>query len=95
LQRAHGIQNFWLNWASSDPTSSSWDWTRDANQRNMMQLAKAHGVNIFQLFSNSPPWWMCGNSTTTGSATGGDNLQSWNYDSFAVYMATVAQYAKK
>jgi galactan endo-1,6-beta-galactosidase len=88
------IQNYWLNWSSTDPTSSSWDWTRDANQRNMMQLAKARGANIFQMFSDTPPWWMCYNSSTAGSNGGGDNLQSWNYDNFAIYLATVAQYAK-
>ena len=87
------IQNYWLDWGSADPTSSSWDWTRDANQRNMMELAKERGVDIFQMFSNSPPWWMCYNSSTAGSNGGGDNLQSWNYDQFALYLATVARYA--
>jgi len=87
------IQNYWLDWGSSNPSSSSWDWTRDANQRSMMQLAKARGANIFQLFSNTPPWWMCYNSSTAGSSGGGDNLQSWNYDQYAIYLATVAKYA--
>lgn len=86
------IQNYWLDWGSSDPSSSSWDWTRDANQRNMLQMAKARGANIFELFSNSPPWWMCYNSSTAGGANGGDNLQSWNYNQFAAYMATVARH---
>jgi len=89
------IQTYWLDWASSTPTSSSWNWFADSNQRNMMWKARDRGANIFELFSNSPPWWMCYNSSTTGSNTGsGDNLQSWNYQSFAVYMATVAKYSK-
>ena len=87
------IQNYWLDWGSSNPSSSSWNWTRDANQRSMMALAKARGVNIFELFSNSPPWWMDDNSSTAGGANGGDNLESWNDNSFAVYLATVARYA--
>lgn len=88
------ISTFWLDWNSSDPSSSSWNWANDSNQRAMMGKALARGANIFELFSNSPPWWMCYNSSTTGSNTGsGDNLQSWNYDQFAVYLATVAKYA--
>ncbi|BDI32354.1 hypothetical protein CCAX7_44050 [Capsulimonas corticalis] len=88
------IPTYWLDWASSSPTSSSWNWTVDSNQRNMMWKARDRGVNVFELFSNSPPWWMCINSSTTGSNSGsGDNLQSWNYQSFAVYMATVAKYS--
>ena len=87
------IQNYWLDWSSADPASSSWDWTRDANQRSMMQLAKARGANVFQMFSDSPPWWMCSNHSTAGGNNGGDNLQSWNYDQYAIYLATVARYA--
>ena len=26
------VDAFWLDWSSHDPSSSSWDWTRDANQ---------------------------------------------------------------
>lgn len=26
------IQAFWVDWASDNPASPSWDWTRDANQ---------------------------------------------------------------
>lgn len=89
------IENYWLDWDSAAPASKSWDWTRDANQRNMMELAKERGADIFQLFSNSPPWWMCYNLSTAGSNGGGDNLQSWNYDQFAVYLASVAQHAKE
>ncbi len=50
---------FWLDWASSDPTSASWDWTVDANQRAMLQKAWARGATKLELFSNSPVWWMC------------------------------------
>ena len=87
------MQTYWLDWASSSPASASWDWRADPNQRNMMWKARDRGANIFELFSNSPPWWMCRNASTAGSDTGGDNLQPWNYRSFAVYMATVAKYS--
>ncbi len=88
------IPGYWLDWFSSDPASSSWDWTVDANQRSMLLKAKARGANLFELFSNSPMWWMCYNHNPSGANSGGsDNLQSWNYDQHAVYLATVAKYA--
>ena len=89
------IYGYWLNWFSSDPASASWDWTGDAKQRAMLQKAKVRGANLFELFSDSPMWWMCYNSNPSGADNGAnDNLQSWNYQQHAVYLATVAQYAK-
>jgi galactan endo-1,6-beta-galactosidase len=87
------IEGFWLNWDSTDPNSSSWKWDVDKKQREMMQKAKARGANKFELFSNSPMWWMLINHNPSGADNGGDNLQSWNYDKFAIYLATVAKYA--
>lgn len=87
------IQGFWLNWFSADPASSSWNWTVDAPQRAMLAKARDRGANLLELFSNSPLWWMCINHNPSGAATGGDNLQSWNYQQHAVYLATVAKYA--
>lgn len=49
---------YWINWASESPTSSSWNWSTDANQRSMLEKAAARGANKFELFSNSPVWWM-------------------------------------
>jgi galactan endo-1,6-beta-galactosidase len=88
------IQGFWLNSDSDDPASSSFDWTADANQRAMLLKARERGANLFEAFSNSPMWWMCSNHSTAGSANGGDNLQSWNYDQFARYLAIVAGHAR-
>ena len=85
------LQSFWLNWFSQDPTSASWDWSRDANQRAILAMAVARGVNRVELFSNAPPWWMDYNHSTAGSDGGGDNLQSWNHEAFAIYLATVAK----
>ncbi|KAL3473033.1 glycoside hydrolase superfamily [Aspergillus californicus] len=88
------MESFWVDWYNATPSSSSWSWSVDANQRNMLALAKARGADIFELFSNSPPWWMCLNHNPAGSDDGSsDNLQSWNYNQFAVYLATVAEYA--
>jgi galactan endo-1,6-beta-galactosidase len=88
------MDGFWLDWASSDPTSSSWNWTVDANQRAMMAKAKSRGANYFELFSNSPMWWMCINHNPAGGPNGVENLQSWNIANHAVYLATIAKYAK-
>ena len=56
--------------------TATFDWSRDAAQRRMLQEAKNRGANIFEAFSNSPPYWM----TKTGSSSGGtsphqDNLR--------------------
>ncbi len=88
------MPGYWLDWFSSDPGSASWDWTADANQRAMLLKAQARGANLFELFSNSPLWWMCYNHNPSGADNGSnDNLQWWNYQSHAAYLATIAHYA--
>lgn len=87
------IDGYWLNWFSSDPNSDSWNWYVDAPQRNMMWKARDRGVNLFELFSNSPMWWMLNNHNPTGDPNGGNNLQPWNQQNHAVYLATIAKYA--
>ena len=85
------MPGFWLDWNNSDPNSASWQWTADANQRAMLLLARARGANWLELFSNSPMWWMCYNHNPSGADNGGsDNLQNWNYDAHAVYLANIA-----
>lgn len=48
------VDAYWTNWNSSDPSSASWSWSVDSNQRTMMGKARDRGVNHFELFSNSP-----------------------------------------
>ncbi|OXU15279.1 RICIN domain-containing protein [Sedimentisphaera salicampi] len=87
------MEGFWIDWLSSDPYSASWDWSVDDRQRQMLQKAKARGANRFELFSNSPMWWMCKNNNPSGSESGSeDNLAQDRFDDHAVYMATVAKY---
>ena len=89
------IEGFWRDWYSTDPTSASWRWSADATQRAMLLKARDRGANLFELFSNSPLWWMCDNFNPSGSSSGTtDNLQAWNHDEHAIYLATVAKYAK-
>ena len=73
-------------------TPNTWNWNVDANQRQMLQNAKADGANYFEMFSNSPMWWMCNNYNPAGAAGGGDNLNMSYANSFANYIATAAQY---
>ncbi|WP_203655015.1 glycoside hydrolase [Actinocatenispora rupis] len=89
------IEGYWLDWYSADPSSASWNWYADSAQRNLLWKARDRGATHFELFSNSPMWWMCYNHNPSGSADGvSDNLQSWNYDQHAVYLATIAKYAR-
>jgi galactan endo-1,6-beta-galactosidase len=91
-KQAHGFQ---LDWTSNDVNSSSWDFTTDTNQVAMMRAAKARGANHFEFFSNSPMWWMLNNHNPSGSNDGSsDNLQSWNYQNHARYMAQVAAWSR-
>ena len=88
------MDGHWTDWASNSSTSSSWKWGVDSNQRKMLSNARAAGADTFELFSNSPMWWMCSNHNPSGSDDGSsDNLQSWNYDQHAYYLATIAKYA--
>ena len=93
ISDARQIDAYWLDWTSSDPASTSWNWYADSNQRNMMWRARDRGVTGFELFSNSPVWWMCDNHNPSGAADGSENLQSWNHRQHAVYLATIARYA--
>ena len=84
---------YWTNWASANPNSSSWSWTQDNYQRAALLGAQARGANIFEMFANSPVWWMLYNYDPAGNTNGAaNNLQSWNYDQDTIYLATVARY---
>eukprot|EP01117_Protostelium_nocturnum_P014116 TRINITY_DN5330_c0_g1_i1.p1 TRINITY_DN5330_c0_g1~~TRINITY_DN5330_c0_g1_i1.p1 ORF type:complete len:499 (-),score=132.28 TRINITY_DN5330_c0_g1_i1:30-1484(-) len=89
------IDSYWLDWASQDPNSGSWNWTVDEPQRVAMLNAKKRGANYFELFSNSPPWWMLQNLNPSGASNGGNNLSPSHYRDHAIYMATIAKEAIK
>lgn len=88
------IEGHWVDWYSEDPTSNSWNWDVDANQRSMLLKAKARGANRFELFSNSPMWWMTRNQNPSGYRRNKENIQPWNIPRHALYMATIAKWAK-
>lgn len=94
MMASRQIEGYWTDWNSSDPSSASWKWSADANQRAMLSKAKSRGASKFELFSNSPMWWACKNHNPSGADDGSDNLQTWNVNNHAVYLATIAKYAK-
>jgi galactan endo-1,6-beta-galactosidase len=83
------IDGFWINWFDRSPGSSSWDWSRDANQRSVLQAACKRGVTRVEFFSNAPMWWMMDSRSSDGG-----RLQPCNESRFAYYIATVAKYAR-
>ena len=91
LQWQMDIHGYWADPNSSDP--ATWKWSADENQRSMMQRARRRGANVFEMFSDSPMWWMNKNRSTAGSNTGGDCLMPENYDRFTFYLASVARYS--
>ncbi|KAJ3071727.1 hypothetical protein HDU98_004892 [Podochytrium sp. JEL0797] len=80
------VEGFWVNGVSND--IQNWDWTRDANQRSMLQAAIGRGVQNVEFFSNAPMWWM----TAQNSSLGG-SLTSSAFDLFPEYVATVVSHA--
>ncbi|OAQ60917.1 endo-beta-1,6-galactanase [Pochonia chlamydosporia 170] len=95
------MEGYWLDGISGDPATVSWNWSVDANQRAMLQKAKARGADRFELFSNSPMWWMCSNHNPSGSnciqpisGCNDENLDPKYQTQHAVYLATIAKYAR-
>lgn len=96
IQPFRQMEGFWIDPRQPDPASKGWDWNVDKNQRDMMLRAKKRGANRFELFSNSPMWWMCANDNPSGGADPlKDNLRPDYHDEFAVYMAEVAKRSKE
>lgn len=88
------LDTYWLDGRDRDPASTSWDWNADANQRGMLQKARERGADRFELFFNSPPWWMCVNDNPSGGPKGNtENLRAEMRESFAYYIATIARRA--
>lgn len=87
------MEGYWLDPSKGE---AGWDWNRDRAQRAMMLKAKARGANRFELFSNSPMWWMCANANPSGAAKAtDDNLRPDMHVAFATYLATIAAQAPK
>lgn len=75
-----------------EPAPGQWDWSADINQRRILFESLKKGVNVFEAFSNSPPYWMTRSGSVTGMPDGSDNLDPKYNGAFADYLATVAQH---
>lgn len=76
----------------------TYDWSADSNQRNVLQRAiKAAGDDmIVEMFSNSPPYYMCKSGCSTGGKDpNANNLKDDYYDDFAEYLAEVTYHYEK
>jgi hypothetical protein len=73
---------------------ASFDWTRDAAQRRMLQEAKKRGANLFEAFSVAPPYWMTVSGCSSGSKPGQheDNLRPEMYENFVDYLTVVVKH---
>jgi O-glycosyl hydrolase len=76
-----------------EPSSGTWDFTADANQRAILQriLERGSGV-IVEAFSNSPPYWMTKSGCASGNSDGSNNLKDDSYDAFADYLTEVVKH---
>lgn len=91
-----GPKNCSIPWSPSCSfwgPSGEWDWSLDANQRWMLLAAKQRGAEIFEAFSNTPPYWM----TVSGRSSGNvfpwlDNLRPEYYDQFVHYLTEVVRW---
>lgn len=74
-------------------SDGTYDWTRDAAQRKILNEAIKRGVNITEAFSNSPPYFMTNSGCSSGAVVGGqNNLKDDSYDAFAKYLVDVVKY---
>ncbi|GJP85906.1 hypothetical protein CLOP_g15998 [Closterium sp. NIES-67] len=88
----------WRGMPGFKPTEDGpYDWSADERQRNVLLGAKERGANVFEAFSNSPPWWMTVSGDVAGAAWKGDtNLLPEYEGAFADYLTTVvAEFATR
>ncbi|CAG8771038.1 6362_t:CDS:2 [Gigaspora margarita] len=72
-----------------------YNWTSDANQRWFLFAAKERGADIFEAFSNSPPYWMTNSGCSSGGQNFSDNLNFNNDDLHADYLTEVVKWYKE
>ena len=83
------------NMPSFEPSSGTWDWNADANQRAILQRIVADNANaILEAFSNSPPYWMTKSGCASGNTDGSNNLNDNSYNAFADYLTEVVKHYK-
>ena len=89
----HTHMGQYKNMPGFEPSSGTWDWTADANQRAILQRIVADNANaILEAFSNSPPYWMTKSGCASGNTDGSNNLNDSSYNAFADYLTEVVKH---
>ncbi|CAI7883275.1 unnamed protein product [Closterium sp. NIES-54] len=92
------LEAHWRGIPGYKPTRDGpYNWSADERQRNVLLGAKERGANVFEAFSNSPPWWMTKSGDVAGAVSKGEtNMRPEYEDDFADYLTTVvAEFAKR
>ncbi|GJP54589.1 hypothetical protein CLOM_g13661 [Closterium sp. NIES-68] len=72
--------------------TGQFNWTADSRQQAVLLGAKARGANVFEAFSNSPPWWMTQSKDVAGAKKAFQtNLQKRYEGRFAKYLVDVVE----
>ena len=91
----HTHMGQYKNMPGFEPSSGTWDWNADANQRAILQRIVADNANaILEAFSNSPPYWMTKSGCASGNTDGSNNLNDNSYNAFADYLTEVVKHYK-
>lgn len=69
----------------------SWHPDRDHAQMECLRLARRYGADRFELFVNSPPYWMLANGNTRGGDRGRANLRDDSHQEYARWLVRVTQ----
>ena len=75
-----------------DSDTWNYDFSADATQRLILDMAIDRGVTNIEAFANSAPWWLTRNESSSGADNGSSNLQNNRTGLFAEYMLEVVDY---
>ncbi len=73
----------------------TWNWEADKGQRKILNKAIQKGADIFEAFSNTPPFWMTKNGSSAGADDRRNNLQEDQYGYFAEFLSEVVKHFKE
>ncbi|CAI5945164.1 unnamed protein product [Closterium sp. NIES-64] len=72
--------------------AAGFNWTADSRQQAVLLGAKDRAVNVFEAFSNSPPWWMTASKDVSGAKKAWrTNLLRRFEGKFAKYLVKVVE----
>lgn len=69
----------------------AWHPERDAAQMACLKLAKRFGADRFEIFVNSPPYWMLKNGNTRGGDNGSENIDRAKVADYARWLVDTAR----